>query len=175
MASAIVTTTTPAAEKDLWRTPRETFVYANRRYGRFELDAAADSTNHLCEEWLGPGSFHGEDAFARTWQIPSGPFVLSKPYPTRVWCNPPYSNIGAWVDKAYREAWQGRAQTTLLLPATTDVRWWHTYVWEGLGARPNVLVEFLSRRVKFLRPDGTPAGSPTFGSVFVTFVARERE
>lgn len=29
----------------------------------------------------------------------------------------------------------------------------------------------MPRRVRFLRPDGTPAGSPTFGSVLVTFLA----
>lgn len=173
MASAIVATTTPAGEKDRWRTPRETFSYANRRYGRFELDAAADASNHLCEEWLGPGSYHGEDALTCEWWIALSPFILSKPNPMRVWCNPPYSMTAQFVAKAAEEAEAGRAQTTLLLPSTTDVRWWHRHVWRDLGPRPGVLVEFLSPRVRFLRPDGTAAGSPNFGSVLVTFLAKQ--
>jgi phage N-6-adenine-methyltransferase len=170
MASAIVNSRTPQAERDRWRTPRETFEYASRRYGPFDLDAAADETNHLCGLWLGPGSEIAEDALAAEWGPVSSATMPERP--VRAYGNPPYSITAKFVAKAWAESVAGRAQTTLLLPATCDVRWFHEYAWSDLGPRPGVLVEFLPRRVRFLRPDGTPAGSPTFGSVLVTFLAK---
>ena len=79
---------------------------------------------------------------------------------------------GGSAAKAAAEAQAGRAQTTLLLPATTDVGWWHEHVWDGIAPRPGVVVEPLSGRVRFLRPDGTSAGMPNFGSALVTFLAQ---
>ena len=145
------------------------FERASRRYGPFDIDAAADASNHLCVWWYGPGSPIIEDALAGPW----APSSWWGDHAARVWCNPPYSMTAAFVAKAAAEAEAGRAQTTLLLPSTTDVRWWHRHVWADLGPRPGVLVEFLSPRVRFLRPDGTVAGSPNFGSVLVSFLARQ--
>jgi len=160
MPSAVVKSQTPADSKDTWRTPPDLFRAASYRYGPFDLDAAADHDNHLCDLWLGPGSQIGEDALAVEW----GSRIVDKV--RRVWLNPPYSMNKQFVAKAAEEAREGRAQTTLLLPATTDVRWWHEFV----EAKPNVLVELLSPRVRFLRPDGSLAGSPNFGSALVTFL-----
>jgi phage N-6-adenine-methyltransferase len=168
MASAIVASTTPVGDKDCWRTPPDVFAAAARRYGPFDLDAAATEDNKLCPFWLGPGSDLGEDALRADWGPVSSATMPERP--VRAFCNPPYSVTALFVEQAAVQAKLGHAQTTLLLPSTTDVRWWHTWVWEDLGPRPGVLVEFL-RRVRFLRPDGSLAGSPTFGSVLVTFLA----
>jgi phage N-6-adenine-methyltransferase len=165
MPSALVRTLTPKEFKDRWRTPPEVFARAAGRYGPFDLDAAATLDDRLCPAWLGPESPLGEDALAVSWGI-------AEDGVTRAYCNPPYSKNGAFVAKAAEEAEAGRAQTTLLLPATTDVRWWHRHVWQDTTQRPGVLVEFLSPRVRFLRPDGSASGSPNFGSVLVTFLAR---
>lgn len=165
MPIAMVKTLTPREQKDLWRTPPDFFARAARRYGPFDLDVAATLDNRLCAAWFGPGSPLAEDALGTSW-------ALAEDGPTRAWCNPPYTRNAAFVAKAAGEAQAGRAQTTLLLPSTTDVRWWHRHVWQETGPRPGVLVEFLSPRVRFLRPDGTPSGSPNFGSVLVTFLAR---
>jgi hypothetical protein len=63
------------------------------------------------------------------------------------------------------------ARTTFLVPAFTDLPWWHDLVWDAEHSRfrPGVAVEFFRRRVRFLRPDGTLAGTPHFPSVAVTF------
>lgn len=43
----------------------------------------------------------------------------------RVWCNPPYSDIRPWVEKA----WQAEAElVVMLVPAWTDRQWWHELV-----------------------------------------------
>jgi phage N-6-adenine-methyltransferase len=170
--TVVVQTQTPTDEKDEWRTPPALFAQLAAEYGPFDLDAAATADNALCRLWLGPGSPLGTDALAPDlhWQTAFGVGGL----PLRVFCNPPYSRgmVGQFVAKAYDEVRRGFVRSaTLLLPATTDVTWWHTCVWHGERQRfrRGVEVEFLRPRVRFLRPDGTPAGTPTFGSVAVTF------
>jgi hypothetical protein len=58
--------------------------------------------------------------------------------------------------------------------ATTEVRWFHEWVVEPKygSVRPGVVLYFPTGRVRFLRPDGTPAGMPNFGSVLITFLAQ---
>ena len=172
MPNALVTTLTPKERKDLWRTPPAAFGYAARRWGPFHLDAAATGENRHCPAWLGPDSPLGEDALAVSWS-------LAEEGPTRVWVNPPYSRNAAFVAKAAAEATTGLVQATLLLPAATDVAWWHDYVWEDDRPRAGVVVQHHRGRIRFLLPDGSiPADKkgkktgPNFGSVYVTFLAR---
>lgn len=39
----------------------------------------------------------------------------------------------------------------------------------GRKPRPNTIVDFPEGRIRFERPDGSLAGSPTHGSMFITF------
>src|SRR4029453_5834070 len=94
MVAAVVRTTTPDDEKDVWRTPASLFARAARRYGPFVLDAAAEAHNALCARWLVPGSPPAEDALTGPWGEGGA----------RVWCNPPYSLAGLFVAKAEAEA-----------------------------------------------------------------------
>ena len=85
----------------------------------------------------------------------------------RVYCNPPYSGIRPWCEKAWASP---RAElVVMLLPANrTEQGWWHDYIEperdrEGSGLR----VEFLRHRLRFLRPGQTVIGPnerPPFGS-----------
>lgn len=164
---ALTGTTTPTDEKDLWSTPPEVFAALDARYGPFTLDAAANETNHKTQLWLGPGGW-AEDALRERW---ANPFEGNGR--TRVWCNPPYSRgmVEAFVAKAAGEVRAGRCSATLLIPATTEVVWWHRHVWDAARGRfrPGVEVEFWPRRIQFIRPDGTKGGNPPGGSVIVTF------
>ncbi len=154
---SMVPSTTPVKDKDSWRTPDDIFTMLNRRWGPFTLDAAATEENKKCDLWLGPGSPLGEDALEAEWQ---GVAFL----------NPPYSQTAAFVWKAWAEVWSKRCErAVLLLPATTDVRWFHEYVWGEERAYSGVEVDFSCGRIRFLRPDGSKAGTPTHGSMFVCF------
>jgi phage N-6-adenine-methyltransferase len=91
-----------------------------------------------------------------------------------VWCNPPYSNIPAWVAKARAEVSAGCRRVVMLLPANrTEQRWWHEHI-EPFRDKPEspVAVRFLARRLNFGVP-GNEAGkfnsSPPFGLAVVTF------
>jgi len=60
-----------------------------------------------------------------------------------VFCNPPYSCIAKWVEKAYREAQQDNTTVVLLIPARTDTRYFHDFIMHRSEIR------FIRGRLKF--------------------------
>lgn len=85
----------------------------------------------------------------------------------RVWCNPPYSNLGDWLEKA----WQERPTTNgivMLLPANrVEQKWWQEWVepYRDRAGSP-LTVRFLPGRLRFIKPGATeikPNERPPFG------------
>jgi len=78
-----------------------------------------------------------------------------------VFCNPPYSEIDKWVDKALLERrYYNVKSIVMLLPNWTDRGWFHK-----LTQFP---MTFTRGRLKFIDPKtGKSPYSPRFGSVFV--------
>ena len=125
-------------------TPPELFGPLNDRYG-FTIDAAAAPHNaQLPRFWT-----KDDNGLAQSW---AG---------ERVWCNPPFSALEAWV----RKAWAERDDTSLivmLLPANrTEQPWWHTYV-EPFRDRDewDLRCEFLPGRPRFLLAPGIKPRGP---------------
>jgi site-specific DNA-methyltransferase (adenine-specific) len=57
-----------------------------------------------------------------------------------VWCNPPYGrNISQWIKKAA----ESQCTVVMLLPARTDTKWFHDYVYN------NAEIRFIRGRLKF--------------------------
>lgn len=84
-----------------------------------------------------------------------------------VWCNPPYSNIGPWVAKAWEEHEQARAIVMLLPANRTEQVWWQEMV-EPYRDQPGSLlrVRFLKGRLRFIARGKTEVGPnerPPFG------------
>lgn len=136
-------------------TPQWLFDELNAEFG-FTLDAAANASNAKV-----PRYFHlGDDGLTNSW---SG---------HTVWCNPPYSNIPAWVSKAKAEVQSGALAVVMLLPANrTEQKWWQEHI-EPYRDRANggVRVRFLARRINFGVPgneSGKFKSSPPFGLVVV--------
>lgn len=127
------------------------FAHLDSRFGGFTLDAAAASHNAKCERWYG----RAEDGLRQSWRG------------ERVWCNPPYSDIGAWVAKAWAE-WPATRGIVMLLPANRcEQTWWQDRI-ERVRDRPGtpLTVEFLPGRLRFDRPGaviGPKGDRPTFG------------
>ena len=69
-------------------------------------------------------------------------------WPPSTYCNPPYTNVCDWVQKASIEARKG-CKVVMLLNAATDSAWYHAYVWQ----QPGVEVRFLRGRVPFVDPE----------------------
>lgn len=136
-------------------TPAWLFNGLNLRFG-FTLDAAANATNAKCETFYDLET----DGLSQSWA------------PHSVWCNPPYSNIAAWVEKAWEEHRNG-AQVVMLLPANrTEQRWWQSLIEPHRDGKGPLVTEFLARRFNFGVPgneDGKFNSSPPFGCVVVVF------
>lgn len=132
----------------------EVFAEFDRQYGPFTLDVAAAAHNTKCETYYDRAA----DGLTQSWT-------------GRVWCNPPYSDIGAWTSKAWAE-WSARhdrplERIVMLLPANrTEQGWWQEDV-EPYRAQPNFEVRFLPGRMRFIRPDAViskKGDRPPFGN-----------
>jgi phage N-6-adenine-methyltransferase len=150
-----------ADEVDDRGTTPELFDPLNERFD-FTLDVAAAPHNAKCKRYF----TREDDGLAQSW---TG---------ERVWCNPPYSDIGAWVGKAHAEWWGGGPDgldmrppaelIVMLLPANrTEQGWWQNDVEPFLRSRrSDFRVEFLRGRPRFIRPNaviGPKGDRPPFG------------
>jgi phage N-6-adenine-methyltransferase len=97
---------------------------------------------------------------------------LFQPWGThRVWYNPPYSDIAAWVRKASLQHRDGCPLIVMLLPSNrTEQGWWQDYIEPVRDGRGPVETRFIRRRVDFGVPgneEGKFKTSVPFGSVLV--------
>ncbi len=142
----------PNAKVDDRQTVPEIFETFDRRF-RFTVDAAASSRNaQLPRYWTVE-----TDGLAQDWRG------------ERVWCNPPYSTIRPWVEKAARREAE---LAVLLLPANrTEQAWWQDVV-EPMRLGGTCRVEFLRGRMRFIAATDTkirPNQRPPFGVCLVIF------
>ncbi|MBE8598076.1 phage N-6-adenine-methyltransferase [Xenorhabdus sp. BG5] len=98
---------TPPELKDLWQTPLPLFMALDLEFG-FYLDAAADTQNTLCAHYL----TERDNALECDWNSYGA-----------IWCNPPYSNIRPWVEKASIECQKQLQPIVMLVPSDTSVGW----------------------------------------------------
>lgn len=118
---------------------------------KFTIDVAALPHNAKCSRYFTPR----ENGLVQPW------------VGERVWCNPPYSSIEPWVQKAWSEwALGGPELIVMLLPANrTEQGWWQRQV-EPQRLEGRIRVEFLPGRLRFIAHDATeikPNERPPFG------------
>lgn len=131
-----------SSKTDEWATPQEFYDALNAEFG-FTLDPCASDTNHKCEKYY----TKEQNGLAQDWGTET------------VFCNPPYGRtIGDWVAKS-SEAAENGALVVMLVPARTDTRWFHDYIYGKAGIR------FIKGRLKF----GGSANSAPFPSMVVVF------
>jgi phage N-6-adenine-methyltransferase len=156
-------------EVDERQTSPEVFGPLHERFG-FTIDAAALPRNAKLKRFWTPA----EDALTRSW---AG---------WRVWCNPPYSNIEPWVEKAHDEwVWTrsghgGPELIVMLVPANrTEQGWWQRQVEPHSRARrQDFRVEFLPGRLRFIAFDADeikPNERPPFGCCLLIWGDEARE
>jgi hypothetical protein len=144
-------------------TPQDFWDELNERY-HFTLDVAA-----------APHNAKTPDYYTR---LADG---LLQPWMGSVWCNPPYSGLDRWLEKAWREWYRMEPlgnvpgltrhpveSIVMLLPANRPEQpWWQEYV-EPFRDRPDLplSVQFLPGRLRFIKPGATevkPNERPPFG------------
>lgn len=125
-----------------WETPQDLFDELDKEF-HFELDVCATKENAKCKRFY----TKEDDGLSHGWG-------------GQVWCNPPYGReIGKWVEHAFLHSHKG--EIVMLLPARTDTKWFHTYIYN----KPWSEIRFLKGRLKF----GGSKNSAPFPSMIVIF------
>ncbi len=121
-----------------FRTPASLYHALDAEF-HFKLDAACTSANKLAPEGLCRDL--GRSGLLEAWS------------PGPVWCNPPYSDLPAWTQRALLY----ESETVVLcLPADPSTEWWHR-----LAERASE-IRFMAGRVWFRNPDGEEVGRSFF-------------
>ena len=133
ITSGLFTSNTPE-----WATPQDFFNKLDEEF-HFDLDVCATPENAKCEKYF----TKNDDGLSQQWG-------------GVVYCNPPYGReIGKWVEKCSK--YDGIA--VMLLPARTDTRWFHDFIYGKSEIR------FIKGRLKF----GGSKNSAPFPSMVVVF------
>jgi phage N-6-adenine-methyltransferase len=153
------------AADDVRETPADKFAELSKLVGGFTLDVCATHANTKCAK------FYDEalNGLAQPWRG------------ERCFCNPPFSDIGAWVAKAWQAS--DAELVVMLVPATrTEQPWWQKLVEPYRDGRASLVpgwvlsTSFCAGRWHFLK-DGAPIidsktgrrSSPKFGCVTLTW------
>lgn len=131
-----------------WCTPQDLFDKLNEEFS-FVLDPAAIDKTAKCSLYYTPET----DGLARSWDCGGA-----------VFCNPPYGReIGKWIKKAYNEALKIKYPIVLLIPARTDTKYFHNYIYGKAEIR------FLKGCVHFTDENGNAAAAAPFPSMVVVY------
>lgn len=133
-----------STESDEYRSPDDLFQFYHRLYG-FTVDVAA---SHITAKV--PTYFTRQNS------------ALLRPWYGRAWCNPPYSALYPWVEKAHQEALHG-CVTVMLLPGhRSESDWFHDFV------VPYAQIEYIRGRLKFEHATKLTS-TATFSSMIAVF------
>ena len=128
-------------KSDEWASPQR-LVEILRKVFKISLDVCSTDFNKICERHFTKLL----DGLKQSWAREVA------------FMNPPYSEIGVWMRKAYESALNEGATVVCLVPARTDTKWWHEFVMQG-----NNQIVFLKGRLKF----GNSKNSAPFPSVLI--------
>lgn len=129
-----------SSNTDLYATPQAFFNELDTEF-HFTLDPCATEDNAKCKTFF----TEALDGLKQSWKGHT------------VFCNPPYSNLKAWVKKASEES--KHATVVMLIPARTDTIAFHQYIYGKAEIR------FIKGRLKF----GDSKNSAPFPSMIVVF------
>lgn len=134
-----------SSKSDQWATPQDLYNKLDKEF-HFTLDPRADNYNHKCDKWFTVA----QDGLAQSWAGET------------VFCNPPYGrDIVKWVKKASEENKLHGITVVMLLPARTDTRYFHEYIYK----KSNVEIRFLKGGLKF----GDAKNAAPFPSMICVF------
>lgn len=127
-----------------WATPQAFFDKLNAEFG-FTLDPCALTSNAKCTKYYTPT----DNGLLQDW---GGEIVF---------CNPPYGRaIYDWVRKCSEEASKPNTTVVALIPARTDTRYFHEFIYHQAKE-----IRFVKGRLKF----GDAKSAAPFPSMVVIF------
>lgn len=131
-----------SSSSDEWSTPVELFNELNNEF-KFSLDPCCSIENKKCNKYY----TIEDNGLLKSWKG------------EKVFCNPPYSKLNEWVEKCYREACNDNTLVCLLIPARTDTKYFHNFIYNRSEIR------FIKKRLRF---NGSSQNAP-FPSMIVIF------
>ena len=131
-----------SSNSDEWVTPDSLYSKLNKEFS-FNLDPCSTDENTKCIEHF----TKKDDGLSKDW---GG---------RRVFCNPPYSEINKWVEKAYYETCKDNTLVVMLIPSRTDTKYFHNYIYNRTEIR------CIKGRLKF----SNSKNSAPFPSMIVIF------
>ena len=133
-----------SSKTDLWSTPQDFYDKLNEEFN-FTLDPCATDSNHKCGKYF----TIDDDGLKQNWER------------NVVFCNPPYGRkIYKWVEKCYNESKKESTTVVMLIPARTDTRYFHEFIYHKAKD-----IRFVKGRLKF----GGSKNSAPFPSMIVIF------
>lgn len=161
--------------KDIRETPRALLEQLDREF-HFTLDACATHENAVCDRyWTETGLF--ETGRAHALDDACG---LAGAWSGSVFCNPPFSELERWVEKAWEEFRRvdGPRSIVMLVPGNRQEQpFWQRLI-EPERDRPGSMLTTrnLPGRIRFTVNGGQPilnpkgkVGSPNFGCVLLVW------
>lgn len=132
-----------SSRSDEWETPEDLFQLLNMEF-KFTLDPCASFLNHKCDRYF----TKDDDGLKQSWAGET------------VFCNPPYGkDISRWMAKGYLESRKPETTIVFLVPARTDTKWFHDWVYGKAEIR------FVKGRIHF---SGSKGNAP-FPSMIVIY------
>ena len=137
-----------SSKEEKWQTPQDVFDKLNEEFN-FTLDPCCQIDSAKCSKFYTPK----EDGLIQNWQGET------------VFVNPPYGReLKKWVEKCYNESYNDNTTVVMLIPARTDTRYFHEFIYHIAEIR------FLKGRIKFINPTTKlPADAAPFPSMIVIF------
>ena len=131
-----------SSKDQTWETPQNLFDKLDKEFN-FTLDVCATDETAKCNNYFTPK----ENGLIQEWR-------------GNCWMNPPYGReIGIWIKKAWEES-KKEAKVVCLIPARTDTKYWHEYIFTYAAE-----IRFIKGRIKF----GNSKNSAPFPSALVIF------
>lgn len=131
-----------SSKTEEWETPQDLFNELDAEF-HFDIDVCATPKNAKCRKYF----TKDQDGLRQSWQG------------LTVWCNPPYGkHVAEWVKKCYEESLRG-GTVVMLLPARTDTKYFHDYIYHKAEIR------FIRGRLRF----GDSKNSAPFPSMLIVY------
>jgi phage N-6-adenine-methyltransferase len=149
------TKTTPNEKtlRDSWETPPDFWEWIDGQF-HFDLDVCASPNNKKC-----PRAIY-ENSLDKSW----GRFTPGDAEDWSVWCNPGFSRVSPWLEKAYQETQAHPSMTAVVLThAGLGTRWFEKY--ESLCSE----LWLLNPRIQFIAPEGIKQTSNPRDSILWVF------
>lgn len=172
-------------------TPQDVFYPLDQEF-HFTLDVCAARHNAKCRRYYARHPAPANDVVSDCRQLSLFPaeYVgdedalgydgLLQPWPANdvVWCNPPFSDIAPWVERAI----YARCTVVMLVPANrTEQPWWQRYIeWSRDGRFPGgPITQFLDGRRCFKNRGqeitNRTSKNPPFGVCIIIWDRRKRK